>query len=136
MSPPEPDEIAALLAAARAARDRAYVPYSRFPVGAAVLTGDREIVAGANVENAAYPLSLCAERIAVGSAVTRGAKDIVAVAVVGSKDRFLWPCGACRQVLHEFGPDLLVISEAPDGSREERRLPTLLPEAFGPSDLP
>jgi cytidine deaminase len=123
------------VAAAREVRERAYAPYSRFAVGAAVLADDGRIFPGANVENAAYPLSVCAERTAVQRAVSEGARRLVAVAVVASGEDVTWPCGGCRQVLHEFGPDLVVMSEAPDGRREERRLPDLLPEAFGPEDL-
>ncbi len=111
------------------------MPYSSFPVGAAVLAEDGQIFAGANVENAAYPLSTCAERLAVGRAASEGVRRVVAVAVSGRTDAFTWPCGGCRQVLYEFGPDLLVISEGEGGAREERPLSALLPDAFGPEDL-
>jgi cytidine deaminase len=88
------------------------------------------------VENAAYPLSVCAERSAVQRAASEGARRLVAVAVVGSSpDGPAWPCGGCRQVLHEFGQDLVVISEDPGGMRHERELAELLPDAFGPDDL-
>ena len=123
------------MAAAREAREQAYVPYSSFPVGAAVLADDGRIFAGANVENAAYPLSTCAERLAVGRAASEGARRLTAVAVAGRTDAFTWPCGGCRQVLYEFGPALLVISEGAGGSREQRSLSELLPDAFGPEDL-
>jgi cytidine deaminase len=123
------------VAAAREARDRAYVPYSSFPVGAAVLADDGRVFAGANVENAAYPLSTCAERLAVGRAASEGARRLVAVAVAGRTDAFTWPCGGCRQVLFEFGPDMAVISEGRGGATEERTLAELLPDAFGPQDL-
>ncbi len=93
------------------------------------------MVGGSNVENASYGLSMCAERNAVHTAVVRGGLRIAAVAVVTSNEEPTWPCGACRQVLHEFGPDMLVISEGSSGTREERRLPELLPAAFGPDDL-
>jgi cytidine deaminase len=133
---PEEAKIEALLDAAREARENAYAPYSRYLVGAAVLTDDGEIFAGANVENASYPLSVCAERSAVQRAVSEGARRLVAVAVVGSSpDGPAWPCGGCRQVLHEFGQDLRVISEDPGGMRHERELAELLPDAFGPEDL-
>ena len=100
-----------------------------------MLAEDGRIFAGANVENAAYPLSTCAERLAVGRAASEGARELVAVAVVGRTDSFTWPCGGCRQVLYEFGPDLVVISEGAGGNREERSLSDLLPDAFGPEDL-
>ena len=93
------------------------------------------MVGGSNVENASYGLSMCAERNAVHTAVVRGSLRIAAVAVVGPNEDPSWPCGACRQVLHEFGPDMLVISEGSSGTREERTLRELLPDAFGPDDL-
>jgi cytidine deaminase len=136
VSRPDDAKVEALLEAAREARENAYAPYSRFLVGAAVLTDDGEIFAGANVENASYPLSVCAERSAVQRAVSEGARRLVAVAVVGSSpDGPTWPCGGCRQVLHEFALDLLVVSEAPGGMRHERELTELLPDAFGPENL-
>lgn len=136
MDRPDEAKIEALLDAAREARENAYAPYSRYLVGAAVLTDDGEIFAGANVENASYPLSVCAERSAVQRAASEGARRLVAVAVVGSSpDCPAWPCGGCRQVLHEFGQDLVIISEDPGGMRHERELAELLPDAFGPEDL-
>jgi cytidine deaminase len=125
----------ALVAAAGEARERAYAPYSGFQVGAALLSDDGSRFTGANVENASYGLSMCAERTAVFHAVAQGVRRLRAVAVVASNDEPTWPCGACRQVLYEFGPDLIVISEGQDGRREERSLAELLPEAFGPNDL-
>ena len=123
------------MVAARSAREGAYAPYSRFLVGAALLTDEGDIVPGANVENASYGLSMCAERTAVFHAVSEGMRRLVAVAVVGSNPQPAWPCGACRQVLWEFGPEMIVVSEGLDGTREERPLADLLPSAFGPSDL-
>ena len=129
-------QLADLLAAARGARESAYAPYSRFAVGSAVLTGDGRVVAGANVENASYPLSACAERTAIQRAVTEeGSREVVAVAVVSSGAE-TWPCGGCRQVIHEFGPAATIVTENPDGLPVTRELPDLLPEAFGPGDLP
>ncbi len=124
-----------LLRAAREVRENAYAPYSNFHVGAAVLAEDGRVFAGANVENAAYPLSVCAERSAVQRAASEGARRISAVAVVSSGVGPTWPCGGCRQVLHEFGPEVMVISEGPDGEPVPRSLADLLPEAFGRSDL-
>ncbi len=124
-----------LVREARAARDRAYAPYSGFHVGAALLTDDGRVVPGANVENASYGLSMCAERTAAFRAASEGARRVVAVAVVASNEEPTWPCGACRQILWEFGPDMVVISEGSGGRRDERRLADLLPDAFGPADL-
>ena len=126
-----------LLGAAREARELAYAPYSRLAVGAAVLTGDGRFVGGANVENASYPLSVCAERTAIQRAVTEdGSREVVAVAVVSSSGAETWPCGGCRQVIHEFGPAATIVTENADGLPVTRELPDLLPEAFGPGDLP
>ncbi len=124
-----------LLAAAREIRSRAYVPYSGFHVGAALLTGDGVFTA-VNVENASYPLSVCAERNAVAVAVASGTTDMRAVAVVTDAERPTPPCGGCRQVLFEFGEGIAVIAENADGSiREYWALAELLPDAFGPRDL-
>lgn len=125
----------ALVRAARDAREGAYAPYSGFLVGAAVLADDGRVFPGVNVENASYPQSICAERTAVVGAVAGGARRLAAVAVVASNDEPTWPCGGCRQVLHEFGPDMVVISEGLSGRRDERRLADLLPDSFGPNDL-
>jgi cytidine deaminase len=128
-------DVDGLVEAARQARERAYAPYSGFLVGAAVLADDGRIFQGVNVENASYPQSICAERTAVVRAVAEGARRLVAVGVVASNEEPTWPCGGCRQVLHEFGPDMVVISEGLSGQRAERRLPQLLPDSFGPDDL-
>ena len=134
MTTPTAEQLDQLVAAAHEAREAAYAPYSDFRVGAAVLTAEGTIVTGANVENASYGLSMCAERTAVHAAVAQGARELRAIAVAGPHDP-TWPCGACRQVLEEFGPDLLVVSQAVEGARAGRRLSELLPEAFGPADL-
>jgi cytidine deaminase len=123
-----------LVAAAREARERAYAPYSHFRVGAAVLAGGK-VFTGANIENASYPLSVCAERNAVAAAVLAGERTIDAVAVAADEDRPTPPCGGCRQVLWEFGPSSTVISETPGGTRAMWALEDLLPDAFGPDDL-
>src|SRR3954452_23076221 len=125
----------ALVAAAHDARTRAYAPYSKFTVGAAVLAGGT-VYRGCNVENASYGLSICAERVAATTAVAGGERRIDAVAVVGSADRPTPPCGACRQFLNEFGPTMPVVVETPDGRRELWKLDELLPHAFGPDFLP
>jgi cytidine deaminase len=123
------------MAAAREAREQAYAPYSGFQVGAAVFTEDGRTFTGANVENASYGLSMCAERTAMFHAAAQGARRVAAVAVSASNDEPTWPCGACRQVLYEFGSDVALVSEGLGGRREERRLADLLPDAFGPDDL-
>ena len=131
------DAIDALLAAARAAAANAYVPYSGFPVGAAVLTDDGTVVTGCNVENASYGLTCCAERVAAFAAAAAGHRAFRAVAVAAPKATGTTPCGACRQVLNEFVPpdgDLVVLLEGPDGPAATT-LATLLPRSFGPSDL-
>jgi cytidine deaminase len=132
MSPSE-ETFDDLVAAAREIKERAYAPYSRFRVGAAVLAGGR-VFAAPNIENASYPLSVCAERNAVAAAVSAGHTTIEAVAVSTDAERPTPPCGGCRQVLNEFGPGMVVVSDA-TGGRAEWRLSELLPSAFGPSDL-
>jgi cytidine deaminase len=128
-----------LLSAAWDARERAYAPYSRFRVGAAVST-DAGVFAGANVENAAYPTSICAERTAGAAAVAAGARRIFAVAVVadtGAGAEPASPCGQCRQFLREFDgdPSLTVVAESASGRRREWTLAQLLPYSFGPEAL-
>jgi cytidine deaminase len=123
-----------LVAAAARARDHAYAPYSHFAVGAAVRAADGAIYSGCNVENASFGLTVCAERNAVANAVARGATRIIAVAVVTENGAL--PCGACRQVLSEFNPDMLVLVVDAAGKRRSYRLGDILPEAFGPRQLP
>ncbi len=122
-------------ARAVAARERAYAPYSHFAVGAAVVTSTGRVFTGCNVENASYGLTVCAERAAVFAAATAGERQLVAVAIVTDAPRPTMPCGACRQVLHELGPDMEVISCTLAGGLQRARLSELLPDAFGPSDL-
>jgi cytidine deaminase len=129
---------AELVAAARAARQRAYAPYSGYRVGAALLTEDGTVVTGANVENASSSLGICAERSAVAAAVAAGHRRFTAIAVAVSGADPARPCGACRQVLHEFpaGPDLEVVCAGEDGERlVVTTLGELLPQAFGPAQL-
>jgi cytidine deaminase len=120
----------ALIQAAREAAQRAYVPYSKFPVGAALLTDRGEIVTGCNVENASYPLGMCAERTAIGNAVSQGAGKVVAVAVSSPNAKPCSPCGGCRQVLYEFNPEMDVILDAGDAEPFVRRLTDFLPFGF------
>jgi cytidine deaminase len=123
------ERIAGLLAAAGAACATAYAPYSRLQVGAALLTADGRVYAGANVENSSYGLTVCAERVAVFKAVTEGARDFVAIAVVIAGWPGASPCGACRQVLYEFAPEMTVVLATSAGPAS-RRLSDLLPLGF------
>lgn len=121
-----------LIAAAAAARSRAVAPYSRFLVGAALLTRRGEIIPGANVESASYGLTCCAERVALFTALTSGQKDFIAVAVVTRHPGGALPCGACRQLLAEYAPDAKVFS-ADSAQLKKVRTTTvkkLLPHAF------
>ena len=123
-----------LVAAANAARSRAYAPYSKFRVGAAVLAEDGTIFTGANIENASYPVSHCAERVAMHKAVSEGRRRLRAVAVVADGDQPAMPCGACRQVMAEFGVRRVIVA-TPRGRRRVRTLRALLPEPFTPERL-
>jgi cytidine deaminase len=118
--------------AAFAAMKNAYAPYSGFHVGAAVLGGSGAVYGGCNVENAAYPVSLCAERGAVSTAVAAGEKEIRAVLITSAAGEPCPPCGACRQVLAEFGTAMEVVLVGADGHVREMTLAELLPHAFGP----
>jgi cytidine deaminase len=133
-SNPAPEPFSALVEAAQAAREHAYAPYSNFRVGAAVLAGDR-IYTGANVENASYGLTICAERAAVFAAISAGERKLEAVAIVTDTEAPTPPCGACRQVLREFGADLPVVSATTQGWQVTHPLSELLPFSFGPEHL-
>lgn len=123
-----------LIQAAVEARRRAYAPYSKYAVGAAVLSAIGQIYSAANVENAAYPLTICAERAAIFKAISEGEREFTAIAVVSSNGGT--PCGACRQVMAEFGLDTLVLIATADGVvQQELTVGDLLPGAFGPGDL-
>jgi cytidine deaminase len=116
--------------------ERSYVPYSHFPVGAALLCGDGTVFTGCNVENAAYGSTICAERTALLKAVSEGHKDDwKAIAIASRGEDYCWPCGSCRQMLYEFCPDLEVL--VANGNHEFVKLPLreLLPYGFGPSSL-
>ena len=124
-----------LKAAAAAMLDRAYIPYSHFPVGAALECSDGTVFTGCNIENAAYSPTLCAEQVAVGKAVSEGHRDFVRIAVAGRCEDFCVPCAVCRQVLYEFAPDMEVISLNGKGEELALTLLELLPHGFGPKYL-
>ncbi len=124
-----------LIRRALAARGRAYAPYSGYPVGAALLASSGEIFDGANVENAAFPLSICAERVAIFKAIVAGERDFQCIVVATENGGS--PCGACRQVLSEFSLDTVVIAVGRAGETVlECTVRDLLPDSFGPAQLP
>jgi len=115
---------------------RSYVPYSKFPVGAALLCADGTVFTGCNIENAAYGSTICAERTALVKAVSEGHRDdFVKLAVVGESEDYCWPCGACRQMLYEFAPDLELLVGKKDRTYTALKLSDLLPHGFGPKSL-
>ncbi len=118
-----------------AAMENAYAPYSRFRVGAAVRTATGEVIAGCNVENAAYGEALCAERVAIAAAVARGMKEFEEIAIASESDEPAAPCGSCRQTMSEFAPDLKITSYSKNGKQVTWRLSDLLPEAFASNHL-
>lgn len=129
-------ELTALFEAAKAAQARAYAPYSRFQVGAAVRSGSGAIHAGCNVENAAYPVGACAEAGALSAMVLAGDRSIAEVLVIGDGPELCTPCGACRQRLREFGAnDTRIHVAGPEGVRRSFTLAELLPHSFGPDNL-
>ena len=123
-------QLESLVSKAWESRMYAYAPYSQFRVGAAALAADGRIFTGANVENASYGLSMCAERVAINAAAAAGVRSFAAIAVAGEGDHGIVPCGACRQVLAEFSQHALVLRCLPDGSHSTTPLSDLLPEAF------
>lgn len=135
MPRPTPIVVRRLEKAARQAAKASYSPYSKFRVGAAILTGSGKVYTGTNVENASYGLCNCAERTAIFTAVAAGERTVQAVAVYTPTRTATSPCGACRQVINEFGPEALVISVCDGKGRIETTLNELLPDAFGPKNL-
>ncbi len=130
---PEPSSVIALIDLALEARARAYIPYSRFAVGAALLTKSGKVYTGCNIENASYGLTVCAERVAIWKAVSEGETEFAALAVVTADG--VSPCGACRQVMAEFAPEMSVLIADPQGVRWTATPLELLPGAFLPLDL-
>lgn len=124
-----------LEAKAKAAAKNTYSPYSRFPVGAAILMGSGKVYTGANIENASYGLCNCAERSAIFAAASAGERVLKAVAVYTPTQTATTPCGACRQVINEFGPEASVVSVCDSKERIETICSALLPGAFGPGNL-
>ena len=125
-----------LMDMAREAAKNAYVPYSQFPVGAAIECTDGTVFTGCNVENAALGSTICAERTALLKAVSEGCReDFLAIAIAGRGEDYCWPCGSCRQMLYEFAPDLRVLCARGDGAFVETKLSQLLPHGFGPKSL-
>jgi len=126
-------EVENLIKLAAEAREKAYAPYSHFRVGAALLGKSGRVYTGCNVENASYGLTVCAERVALFRAVAEGEREFEAIAIVTEKG--VTPCGACRQVLREFGRELRVIVADIKGKQREYTLAELLPDDFKPEDL-
>ncbi len=118
-----------------AAMERAYAPYSRFRVGAALLGTDGSIAEGCNVENASYPVGMCAERTAVAAAVARGVRTFSTIVIATEADEPTPPCGMCRQFLEEFSPHMAVYTFTRDGKHAHWTLDELLPRAFTPRSL-
>lgn len=119
-----------LLRLAAGIRGRAYAPYSGLRVAAALETSDGEVFTGVNVENASYGLTCCAERNAIFAAVASGKKDFRRMAIVSDEESVIRPCGACLQVMWEFGPDMVLLLAGSDGTAERREVRDLLPEGF------
>ena len=131
----EPELMLELINQAQSAYRQAYVPYSHYPVGSAVLFSSGKIYSGCNVENASYGLTVCAERNAIFQAVAQGERELKAIAIAVPTDVFPSPCGACRQVIREFAVDCPVILINGTGQTRLTSLKTLLPESFGPEFL-
>ncbi|HDK26873.1 MAG TPA: cytidine deaminase [Candidatus Atribacteria bacterium] len=120
---------------AKKAREKAYTPYSKFKVGAAVLTTDGKIFTGCNIENASFGLTVCAERVAILKAISEGSYKFEAMAIIGDTKRPCSPCGACRQVISEFGEDIKIAMSNLKGDVKIKKISELLPEAFNKNDL-
>ncbi len=124
------NQIKKLINSAIEARENAYAPYSKFKVGASLLTENGKVFHGCNVENSSYGGTICAERTAACSAVANGEQNFEAMAIVFDKTELALPCGICRQFLYEFNPELIILSANLDGNYEIKKLSGLLPEGF------
>jgi cytidine deaminase len=130
------DPLADLFAAAKAAQAKAYAPYSKFRVGAALMTPEGAIYSGGNVENASYPEGWCAETSAIAAMAAAGGRRIAEICVIGDGEALCTPCGGCRQRIREFADEATIVHVAgPEGVRASFRLPALLPDSFGPEHL-
>ena len=129
------NRLSSLIDAAKSASQRAYCPYSKFPVGAAVLTAEGSVFSGCNVENVSFGLTICAERNAIFQAVAAGKVDVRLVVIYTPTPIPTAPCGACRQVIYEFGPKATIVCVCDGPDRLERNLSQLLSDAVGPSNL-
>lgn len=128
-------DIRKLIDMALEAREKAYVPYSKFKVGAALLTENGKIFTGCNIESAAFTPTICAERTAIAKAVSEGYTEIKAIAIVGNVEEYTFPCGVCRQVIREFSKDATIIIAKNHDDYRIFKLEDLLPHGFGPEDL-
>jgi len=129
------EEFKKLIKEAEKARKKAYTPYSKFQVGAAVLCADGKMFSGCNIENASFGLTVCAERVAIYKAISEGSTKFEAIAVIGDTNKPCSPCGACRQVISEFGEDIPLIMANLKEDVKIIQIKELLPEAFGKNDL-
>ncbi len=127
------EQITTLMAAAKQSIRHAYIPYSQYPVGAAVLTADDQIICGINIENASYPAGTCAERVALGNAISQGKTQFKAIAVYSPKGE-ISPCGVCRQFISEFGPEIQILFHW-QGELQQRPIKELLPFSFSSKQL-
>ncbi len=132
---PSNESIQDLLRVAFAALELAHSPYSKVRVGAALISTDGQVFTGCNIENASYGLTICAERVAAVKAISSGVTRFESIAIASSLEAPMMPCGACRQFLSEFAPDLFVVVQGKSGPRFQSRMSELLPHAFGPRDL-
>ncbi|MFP4660714.1 MAG: cytidine deaminase [Halanaerobiales bacterium] len=129
------EEAKELIEIATEAREKSYSPYSKFPIGAALLTSEGKVFTGTNIENAAYGLTLCAERTAIFKAVSEGYRKFKAIAVVADTERPVPPCGSCRQVIQEFGDNIMVIMSNLNDAYQVYTIDQLLPAAFNRKDM-